>query len=130
MFKFDFDNFAKNALSEIGDVLVDKAKSNMDKVSVGRVYIIGGKAHIASRAGESPNNLSGALNDTIRFEIDKNTLEFGAGNEKVDYAKYLEDGTSKMDKRPNYTKSILESKSKIDKVINDELDKNIRFENV
>ena len=35
-----------------------------------------------------------------------------------------------MDKRPNYTKSILESKSKIDKVINDELDKNIRFENV
>ena len=91
MFRFDFDNFAKGALNEIGDVLVSKAKANMDKVSVGRVYVIGGKAHIASKAGESPNNLSGALNNTIRLEIDKTKLEYETGNEKEDYAKWIKD---------------------------------------
>lgn len=127
MLKFDFKKFANEALSEIGDVLVSEAQGNMDEVSSGRLYLVGGKVHVASRAGDSPNNMSGELKKTIRFKIQGKVLEFGAGNEKIDYAKFLELGTNKMAVRPNYTKSIVDSKSKIDKVIKKSLVKNIRF---
>ncbi len=130
MIEFDFENFSKTVLKEIGDVLVEQAKENMNEVSNGRVYIIGGKTHIASKAGDSPNNLSGELNKTIRYEVDANTLEFGAGNENINYAKYLEKGTQKMDARPNYTKTILEKKSSIDRVVMKAVKNNIRFKNV
>ncbi|MDY0193657.1 MAG: HK97 gp10 family phage protein [Aliarcobacter butzleri] len=130
MLKFDFDAFAKQTLNEIGDILVDEAKSNMDKISNGRVYIVGGKTHIASRAGDSPNNLSGNLKKTIRHEVENTTLEFGAGNETINYAKFLEDGTQKMDARPNYTKTILDKKFAIDKVVLKGIKDNIRFKNV
>jgi HK97 gp10 family phage protein len=127
MFRFGYARFADKALNKIGDVLVEQAQGNMEKVSVGRVYIVGGKAHIASKAGDTANNMSGALSKTIRFEIQGKVLEFGAGDSAIKYAKYLEMGTSRMDKRPNYTKSILQNKSKIDKVVQDELMKAIRF---
>ncbi len=130
MIEFDFENFSKTVLKEIGNVLVEQAKENMNEVSNGRVYIIGGKTHIASKAGDSPNNLSGELNKTIRYEVDANTLEFGAGNENINYAKYLEKGTQKMDARPNYTKTILEKKSSIDRVVMKAVKNNIRFKNV
>lgn len=130
MIEFDFENFSKTVLKEIGDVLVEQAKENMNEVSNGRVYIIGGKTHIASKAGDSPNNLSGELNKTIRYEVDANTLEFGAGNDSINYAKYLEKGTQKMDARPNYTKTILEKKSSIDRVVMKAVKNNIRFKNV
>lgn len=127
MFKIDMEQFTKEALSAIGGVLVDQAKTNMRNVSAGRVYIIGGKAHVASKAGDSPNNLSGELSKSIRFEIEGNILEFGAGDERINYAKYLEVGTSKMDSRPNYTKSILQNKTKIDLMIAKSLSRNMRF---
>lgn len=127
MFRFDYSRFADKVLNKIGDVLVEQAQDNMEKVSVGRVYIVGGKAHIASKAGDTANNMSGALSKTIRFEIQGKVLEFGAGNSAIKYAKYLEMGTSRMDKRPNYTKSILQNKSKIDKVVQDEFMKAMRF---
>lgn len=127
MFKLDFDKFAHDALGEIGGVLVNQAQTNMEKTSFGRVYIIGGKRHIASKAGDSANNLSGELSKTIRFEIRGKILEFGAGNEKVGYAKHLELGTLKMGQRPNYTKSILQNKTKIDLIIAMSLKKTIRF---
>ena len=127
MFRFDFDRFADKALNTIGDVLVEQAQDNMEKVSIGRVYIVGGKRHIASKAGDTANNESGALSKTIRFELKGKVLEFGAGDSKIKYAKYLEMGTSKMDKRPNYTKSILQNKSKIDKIVQLALTNSIRF---
>lgn len=130
MIKFDFDNFSKTVLNEIGEILVEQSKSNMDEISNGRVYIIGGKAHIASKAGDSPNNLSGELKNTIRFEIDKNILEFGAGNETVNYAKYLEKGTQRIKVRPNYTKTILQKSVKINNIVMKAVKENMRFTNV
>lgn len=124
-FVFDFDAFAKSALDEIGDVLVEGAKDNMDDVSIGRIYLINGKTHIASKEGDTANNLSGALKNSIRFETQGNILEFGAGDEKINYAKYLENPN--ILNRPNYTKTILANEKKIDKVIKEELFKNIRF---
>lgn len=125
MFKFDYAQFAKKALNSIGDVLVEQAQDNMEKVSIGRVYIVGGKAHIASKKGDTANNLSGALSKTIRFEVDGKILEFGAGDGKVNYAKYLENPNGLN--RPNYTKSILQNKSKIDKIVQVEFMKAMRF---
>ena len=67
--QFDFDSLARQALKEIGDILVKQGRENMDKISYGRVYIIGGKPHIASKPGDSPNNMTGELRKTIRYEI-------------------------------------------------------------
>lgn len=124
---FDFDKLAKNALSEIGGILVDKAKDNMEEVSFGRSYVIGGRVHIASKAGDTANNQSGALSKTIRYEIGGRIMEFGAGNAEVDYAKYLELGTSKMDKRPNYTKTIIQNEKQINKKVHDLFMQGLRF---
>lgn len=117
MIKLDINKLIFFTLNEIGGILQAQAIKNLDKISYGRVYIIGGKKHIASKAGDSPNNMTGALRKTVRYEIKGNVLEFGAGNRKVNYAKYLELGTGKMDARPNVHKSILQNKHKIELAI-------------
>jgi len=124
---FDFDKLAKGSLDHIGTILVKQAKGNMNKTSYGKTYIIGGKVHIASRVGDSPNNLSGALNKSIRFEIHGRKMKFGAGNESIRYAKFLELGTRKMSKRPNYTKSIMQNKHEIDLELKRLFEKSIRW---
>jgi hypothetical protein len=109
----DFNKMAEAALEEIGDVLVKSTQENMDEVSLGRVYIIGGKRHIASKPGDSANNMTGALRETIRYEISGRSMEFGEGDSVIDYAKYLE---GKMN-RPNVTKAILQNKARIEKTL-------------
>lgn len=114
---FDFDSLAGHVLNDIGALLVDAAKKNMDSVSYGRAYIVHGKVHIASKAGDTANNMTGALRETIRYNVDRHELEFGAGNQKVNYAKYLEKGTSAMKPRPNYTKTIMQERVVIDQKV-------------
>lgn len=101
--EFDFDALAQKALSDMGGVLVGQGKANMDRLSHGRIYVIGGKVHIASKVGDSPNNMTGDLRGTIRYEVKGRTLEYGSGNGAVNYAKYLEKD------RPNITKAIVQS---------------------
>jgi len=125
--RFDFDVFAKRTLTEIGGILTHQAKGNMDKISHGRAYKVGGKIHIASKAGDTANNMSGALRNTIRFKVGGNVLEFGAGNAQVNYAKFLEMGTGNIDKRPNYTKSIIQNEAKINLKIQKLFADSIRF---
>jgi len=124
---FDFNSLAKGTLKTIGAIVVKQAKDNMDKVSYGRVYIVGGKSHIASKGGDTANNMSGALKNTIRFKIQGNTMDFGAGNSSVDYAKFLEVGTKGMKSRPNYTKSIVENTAKINAEIQTLFAKSLGF---
>ena len=107
--KFDFDNLAQKALTDIGDTLVKQGRANMDKISHGRVYIIGGKPHVASKVGDSPNNMTGDLRKTIRYEVKGRTLEYGSGNGTVNYAKYLEGNMN----RPNITRAIVQSETEI-----------------
>jgi len=126
-YRLDFDALAKATLMQIGGILTRQAKGNMDKISHGRAYRVGGRIHIASKAGDTANNMSDALKDTIRFKIYGKVLEFGAGNEKINYAKFLEIGTSKMDKRPNYTKSIFQNKRKIDEKVLKLFEESIRY---
>ena len=113
--KFNFAELAGHTLNTIGTALVDQARSNMDQISYGRVYIIGGKRHIASKRGDSPNNLSRDLRGTIRFETQGRTMEFGAGDQKVDYAKHLENKAG-LD-RPNIVKSVEQRRSEIEREV-------------
>ena len=114
MIQFDFESLARQALADIGDTLVKQGRANMDKISYGRVYIIGGKPHIASKPGDSPNNMTGDLRKTIRYEIRGRILEYGSGNVAVNYAKYLERNMN----RPNITKSIVQSQQDIETRVN------------
>lgn len=125
--QFDFNRLANGTLNTIGVILTKQAKDNMSKVSFGRVYVVGGKAHIASKGGDTANNMSGALSDTIRFKIQGKKMDFGAGNAKVDYAKYLEVGTSKMDERPNYVKSIIQNEAVINTQVQRLFEKSLGF---
>ena len=109
------DKLLHDSLSTIGKILVKRAKKNMIKISYGRRYIINGRVHIASKAGDTANNMSGALSRTIRYKTMGNIMEFGAGNKKINYAKFLELGTKKMDKRPNYHKTLLQAKPQIER---------------
>ena len=114
MIHFNFDHLANASLQLIGTVATKEAQANMAKVSHGRTYIIGGKKHIASKRGDAPNNLSGNLSKSIRYEMEGNRhMKFGGGDSNVNYLKYLE-GTLF---RPNIDKSVLEHKSELDRAI-------------
>ena len=111
--EFDFDKMSHRALSKVGYILVKQGRDNMQEISHGRVYKINGKNHIASKPGDTANNLSGDLTSTIRYDIRGRTMTFGAGDASVDYAKYLE---GKLN-RPNIIKSIHQNSDKISTII-------------
>lgn len=93
----------------IGNTLVDFVKKDMRKPKHGKTYIIDGKRHTASAPDESPAILSGNLEKTVRYEIDGADLLFGAGDDRTDYAKFLELGTQKMEQRPFIRKAVEEN---------------------
>jgi hypothetical protein len=98
----------------IGDTLVKTAQSKMKEPKHGKTYIIDGKAHTASAPNEAPAILSGALFKSVRSDIDGNDMLFGAGDDKVDYAKFLEIGTVKMENRPFIFESVRENFKEIE----------------
>ncbi len=90
------------AFYSIGKDLKGTAQQSIiDPPKTGRIYRVRGKRHQASAAGEAPANLTGALKDSIDFKVgSSNSMRFEAGDGKVNYAGFLEDGTSKMAARP------------------------------
>jgi HK97 gp10 family phage protein len=65
--------------------------------------------HTAADDGEAPGIITGALIRSLQFEQKGNdALTFGVEEDSfgVDYAKYLEDGTKKMEKKPFLNPSI------------------------
>jgi len=115
---FDFDRLRDESLRKVGEMLVEQARDNMDDYSHGRTYIVNGHVHIVSVRGETANNLSGDLNDSIRYELDNGILKFGAGSSTVDYAGYLEE----YHNRPNYMKSVDQCEARIRRVVGDRID--------
>ena len=118
-----FEKIFKRSFNKIGSSLVASAQKNMDRISYGRRYKIGGRVHVASKKGDSANNLSGDLRETIRYEIKNGVMEFGAGDTKVDYAKYLE--YKKILDRPNFKKSIRQNKGLIKKEIENQIKRGV-----
>lgn len=83
-------------------------KSSMAEPKSGATYPRGeDKTHTASAPGESPAVDSSNLIGSISLIIE-NSLEAKVGT-PVEYAEYLEDGTSKMEPRPVWEKTAEES---------------------
>lgn len=93
----------------IGKSLVKTAKAKQLAPKSGDVYIINGIKHQASAPGEAPGSITGELLDSTRYETKGDEIIFGAGNDKTDYAKFLELGTKKMEDRPFIFKSVEEN---------------------
>ncbi len=92
----------QEGLEEIGKELVDTARDGIKSPpKTGRIYIINGKWHQASAAGEYPANLSGALQESLSHRVENLTMEFGADTK---YAKILQQFDT-----PRKTKGIFKS---------------------
>lgn len=99
-------------------------KKNMQQeilrgVKTGRVYRIRRgnrvKNHRASAAGETAANISGTYRKSVGFQAHGyDELEFGAS---ADYAKYLEEGTSRMAERPGLRNTIEAHTGDIEKML-------------
>lgn len=93
----------------------------------GRVYRIRRgkkiKNHRASAAGETAANLSGAYQKSIGYKLRGwEELEFGS---TVEYAGYLEEGTSKMDARHGIGNTVQEKSGDIVSLLEQEIRKAI-----
>lgn len=90
----------KMALHDIGvDVRRETRRLIRTGSRTGRIYTFRGRPHQASAPGEPPANRSGKLSKSVGFRV-RNHAEMVVG-ESAEYAKFLEDGTRKMDPRPH-----------------------------
>jgi hypothetical protein len=91
---------------ELGHKLKSDAQDSiLNGKKTGRVYLIRRgrtrRRHQASRSGESPANLSGALRRGINFKINgSDSMRFGY-SDKTPYGLWLELGTELIAPRPN-----------------------------
>jgi len=93
----------RNAFAEYGkDVTQELKKVIVTGTRSGRVYRFMGREHIASAPGEPPANRSGRLAGSFEYKARQNELVVYTG---VEYARYLEQGTSKMEPRPYFVKT-------------------------
>ncbi len=90
----------RSALYFAGRDLKKTASDNIKRTKAGRVYSTkSGRSYRASQPGESPANVTGNLRRSLNFTVKgSDQLEFGYDG--VEYGKFLEDGTSKIDPRP------------------------------
>lgn len=72
------------------------------------------RIHIASAPSETPAIITGKFRKSVDFAVRGNrTLEFGANENAPDYAKFLEEGTSKMEARKPFERMVVKNKEKI-----------------
>lgn len=91
-------------------------KSSMAESKSGKAYKRGKEdVHIASAPGESPAVDSGNLTNSIAM-IMENSLEAKIGT-PVEYALYLEEGTSRMEQRPLWEKTAKDSLPTLEKML-------------
>jgi HK97 gp10 family phage protein len=87
---------AEQVLTDAARQMRNTAEDKMRQVSPGRFY----KEHQASRPGDYPNVDTGALVNSLFFELNKGRLEAKFGTKGIPYARFLEYGTVKMAPRP------------------------------
>jgi len=82
------------------------------------------KLHIASAPSETPAIITGKFRKSVDFAVRGNrTLEFGANQSAPEYAEFLEKGTSKMEAREPFKRTVLKLKDKIKSNIDIQLKK-------
>jgi len=95
----------RKALIEIGQEVVSETKRLIRTGNrTGRQYSFRGRIHIASSPTEAPANRSGRLARSGGYKV-SGPYQMVVG-EKVEYAKFLEDGTKKMKARPHLIVAI------------------------
>ncbi len=95
--------YLRAALVSIGnDVKSVMVRSITSQPKSGKVYKRRSVSHRASAAGEAPANDTGRLAGSIGVfpDLEKLETEIGIKRPMVEYAAYLEFGTSRMDERP------------------------------
>lgn len=95
--------YLQAALVSIGnDVKSVMVRSITSQPKSGRIYKRGSVSHRASAPGEAPANDTGRLAGSINVfpNLEKLEIELGIKPPFVEYAAYLEFGTSRMDARP------------------------------
>ena len=110
-------------LNETGNKMVKHTRQKMSSGPfTGKTYRIRGRLHRASAGGEYPHTITGKLSRSINKKtFGASRLEFGS---TVDYAKFLEDGTSKMQAR-NF---LLQTAKAFDKQIEVDIIKRVNIE--
>ena len=107
----------KNVMSKYSKEITDKLQEVINTgTRSGRVYIIKGVRHQASAEGEPPITLSGRLSSNFGSTVnDKETHIFNSAESDngQPYPLFLEEGTSKMGKRPYFVNTIESFNSKI-----------------
>jgi HK97 gp10 family phage protein len=89
--------------------------------------LINPRVHTASAPGEYPGVISGNLRDSVDFKVrGTSRLEFGAGNNSVQYAKVLELGGSKVKPRKYLRQTINKLQNKTKTNLSRELNKGLR----
>ncbi len=107
-----------------GKELVVDLNKDMKQAKSGKGYKvykgIGGsklkkpKLHIASAPNETPAVITGKFRKSVDFAVRGNReLEFGANENAPEYARFLEEGTSKMEAREPFKKTVVKNKDKI-----------------
>lgn len=107
-------------------------KEILRKPKGGRTYIVRGpsgrkRRHVASAAGETHANRSGALRKSVSWKVHgTDSMEFGYGlvkSEDPKYAPFVEFGTRKMAARPSLLNAINESDSVVQREFTEAMDR-------
>lgn len=84
------------------------------------------KLHTASAPSETPAIITGKFRKSVDFAVKGNrTLEFGANQSAPEYAEFLENGTSKMQARKPFERTVLKNKEKIKSNIDTQIKKTL-----
>lgn len=104
---------------QVGKNLVRVSRRKIiDPPKTGRFYLVEIRGqlvrHRASAAGEPPANMTGDLQASLKYLIGSGNklLEFSAGNgrREMDYAKTLEEGQRRVERRPYMITTIRETR--------------------
>ena len=107
-----------------GKQVVADLNKDMKAPKSGRTYKvyrgIGGsklkkaRVHIASAPSETPAVITGKFRKSVDFAVRGNReLEFGANESAPEYAEFLENGTSKMEARQPFKRTVIKNKERI-----------------
>lgn len=116
-----------------GKQLVADLNKDMKAPKSGKKYKVykgvGGKLskprlHTASAPSQTPAVITGRFRKSVDFQVRGNReLEFGANQSAPNYAEFLEKGTSKMEAREPFKRTVLKNKERIKSNIDTQLKK-------
>ena len=115
----------QEGMDEIGKNLVRTAQEGIkNPPASGRIYIINGRAHQASSAGQYPASVTGKLMNSISHEVDSLTMEFGSDSPYAPFLQQFKTPRQRVSKwkkiapRPFQTLSHEENKGDFVKIMN------------